>query len=380
MKRMSGLLLVWSLVFVSWSFSAHAEFGDLPTKHPYHRGLNYLQQKGLINGYDDNTVRADAPINRAEFLKLLLEGFDIPLQAGNACFTDINGSEWFATYVCTAKSKGIVDGLPDGSFQAWRNINKAESLKIIINVLGIPQKISTSRFSDVKGDAWFSDFVTTAEQGNFLEEQGSQFSPASNYSRGQIAEILYRILSAQDNNQTIYTGTETPRELSENEQQLLQWQLFALDHINQLRAENGVAPIKMNPLLNEVARIHSEDMARNIKAMSHDGSRGEQAHERIKQGKVPNLVGEGFNTLRVPDKIGWSGENVGMRNIWNFGGSGEAAIKNQHEWFMDEPEDIPNHRTTMLSTLYPFSEVGIGLSLDEQGNLWITEDYISRLE
>lgn len=378
MKKFLTLSILWTLALIPWTFSyTYASFGDLPTQHPYHRGIDYLQNKGIIKGYDDNTVRADRLINRAEFLKLLLEGFGTSLSPGSACFTDINGSEWFATYVCTAKSNGIVNGLPDGSFQPGRNINKVEAVKIIVNTLGIPQAITNSQFSDVNADDWFHDFVSSAEAGNFLEESGSRFSPGENYSRGQISEILFRILSSQDQNQTSYTGSNTSGKLDNQSQQLLEWQLFALDHINQLRAENGVEPIKMNPLLNEIARIHSEDMGVNIKEMSHDGSLGEQAHDRIKEGKVPVINGSGFTNIPFPKNIGWSGENVGMRNIKNFGNSGEKAIVSQHEWFMDEPTDVANHRTTMLSTLFPFTEVGIGLYLDDSGNLWITEDYIS---
>lgn len=81
-----------------------------------------------------------------------------------------------------------------------------------------------------------------------------------------------------------------------------------------------------------------------------------------------------------PDGIGWSGENIGRRYISGFYNDVEAAIVDQHEWFLDEPTDEGhNHRTTMLSSLAPFSEIGIGIYLDDEGIVWITEDYISRL-
>jgi len=151
----------------------------------------------------------------------------------------------------------------------------------------------------------------------------------------------------------------------------------ALNHMNQLRAENGKEPLVLNDLLSEIALAHSRDMAENLGAMSHDGSLGETASERIKQGKVPDFANPGqFTTLPYPDGIGWSGENVGMRDTHYFD-SIEAAIEDQHLWFMDEPDDEYNHRTTMLSTLAPFSTVGIGLYLDDIGRLWITEDFVS---
>lgn len=161
-----------------------------------------------------------------------------------------------------------------------------------------------------------------------------------------------------------------------------QWREFAFGHINQLRAENGnPGDLVMNSLLNDIAMTHSKDMSFNIKDMSHDGSLGETATERIKEGKVPDHENPGqFVYLPFPDGIGWSGENVGRRYVSGFNGDVEAAIVHQHEWFMDEPMDQGhNHRTTMLSSLAPFSEVGIGIYLDDEGIVWITEDFISRL-
>jgi len=158
-----------------------------------------------------------------------------------------------------------------------------------------------------------------------------------------------------------------------------QWRTFALGHINQIRAEYGRPALVINDILNEIAMIHSKDMAMYIHDMSHDGSLGETAPERIKQGKVPDLATHTLTTVPYPDGVGWAGENVGRRYLSAFGGDVEQAIVHQHEWFMDEPEDQGhNHRTTMLSSLAPFSEIGIGIYRDADDVLWITEDYMSR--
>ncbi len=162
-----------------------------------------------------------------------------------------------------------------------------------------------------------------------------------------------------------------------NAAQLKRAQTYALKNINEYRQKNGKSPVTLNKTLSEIALIHSKDMALNLKKMSHDGSLGEAAHERIKQGKVPDLKTNILTQVSFPENIARSGENVGMRNIKNFKGSLEKAILSQHQYFMNEPNEGVTHRTTMLSKDIPFSEVGIGLWLDEKGNLWITEDYIS---
>jgi uncharacterized protein YkwD len=156
------------------------------------------------------------------------------------------------------------------------------------------------------------------------------------------------------------------------------WRAFALADINRLRAENGGAPAATeNALLDRIATIHSKDMALNIKALSHDGSLGETAHERIREGKVPDVMNHVFMYVPHPDNIVWSAENVGFTTR-HGDQTVEESIAKIHGYFMDEPADQANHRTTMLGTMQAYSEVGIGPYVDADGTLWITEDYITK--
>jgi uncharacterized protein YkwD len=159
---------------------------------------------------------------------------------------------------------------------------------------------------------------------------------------------------------------------------LTAWRNYALQDINRIRREHGKSPLIMNDQLNEIAQRHSDDMSVYLKKMSHSGSLGEQSDERIKEGKVPNIDTHTFEHIDYPLNIGWSGENVGMRDTDSFSQDVEAAIAAQHVWFMDEPDGEYNHRTTMLSSMAPFTEIGIGLTLDSENRIWITEDFISR--
>ncbi|HTK59575.1 MAG TPA: CAP domain-containing protein [Candidatus Baltobacteraceae bacterium] len=155
------------------------------------------------------------------------------------------------------------------------------------------------------------------------------------------------------------------------------WRAFALEHINRLRESAGKGPLVMNLLMNRIATIHTRDMALYAKNLQHEGSLGETPDERIREGKVPDPTATSFITVPHPLDFGWSGENIGYTTLWNLDDSPTNGIAYLHEAFMDEPPDQPNHRTTMLSTLHPYDQVGIGPYVDATGKLWLTEDYIS---
>ena len=64
--RLSALLL----------FAAAAPafaFTDVSSKTSYNRAINALQEQGVVEGYSDGSFKASTRINRAEFLKIVLE-------------------------------------------------------------------------------------------------------------------------------------------------------------------------------------------------------------------------------------------------------------------------------------------------------------------
>ncbi len=152
---------------------------------------------------------------------------------------------------------------------------------------------------------------------------------------------------------------------------------FALDDINRIRIANGKPVLILNTDLSFIAEIHSRDMALHLGTLSHTGARGETARDRIALGKIPDLAGNGFMTAFHPDNVDWSGENIGMHTM-TASTAAANGIASLHELFLNEPANQENHRATMLSTFAPFSEVGIGIFVDSNNRLWLTEDYITR--
>jgi hypothetical protein len=160
--------------------------------------LQYLTGKGILLGYEDNTLRPNNPVNRAEFLKMLV----IALKAdttgfGKSCFTDVTGTEWYAPYVCFAKAAGWVKGYDGGKILAGNQISLAEALKIIVTA----QKWSTENLGElitpkawkvVKG-AWYMPYIHVAYNKFLLYNYrfAKDLDPAVLLSRKDVIVILF---------------------------------------------------------------------------------------------------------------------------------------------------------------------------------------------
>ncbi|MFC1616008.1 S-layer homology domain-containing protein [Patescibacteria group bacterium] len=171
-------------------------FSDVNTGDANSVAILYLKNNGIVNGYPDGNFKPSNPLNRAELMKILVEGIGIspdPTTYRN-CFPDVK-EDWYARYVCYAKSQGWVEGHPDGTFRPSSNVNKVEALKMLLETFGVETVIPEMQpYNDVYVHEWYAKYVSTASNLGLLEETGSNYWPGADITRGQVSENLYRLM------------------------------------------------------------------------------------------------------------------------------------------------------------------------------------------
>lgn len=165
---------------------ASVGFSDLSSGSPFFDAINYVKSEGIVSGYDDGTYKPDNQINRAEFVKIIADAVftedQISTCTPTKIFSDVNTGDWFYPYICAASNNKIIDGYSDGSFKPGNYINFAEASKIIVNAFG---------YETSSKDVWYQQFVEKLEEFNAIP--GSIYSVSKNISRGEMAEIIYRL-------------------------------------------------------------------------------------------------------------------------------------------------------------------------------------------
>lgn len=175
-------------------------FTDVSEAHPNAVAIQYIKDKGVMGGYANGTFRPFQAINRAEILKTLLTGFDYKITAGSKKlpFSDVAMTDWYLPYVQTAVSLGVVKGNPDGTFSPGNPINRAEFLKMMLLAYGAPLNDYpiTELYADVPRDAWFAPYVQYAKNNNLMApDKAGRFNPSASVTRAEVAETLYRLLT-----------------------------------------------------------------------------------------------------------------------------------------------------------------------------------------
>lgn len=174
-------------------------FPDLAEAPQYQNSILELYHLGVVQGYPDGTMRPNAPINRAEFLKILFETmqYRIDKESFSPRYTDVNPGDWFAPYIHEADSLGVIKGYPNGYFQPGWTVNLVEALKMAMNfsTIEILDDI-VYEFPDVPNTEWYSRLVKTAFREGILDdiEPGQKVFPSQLLTRGKAMQIVVRTL------------------------------------------------------------------------------------------------------------------------------------------------------------------------------------------
>ena len=147
--------------------------------------IGYMQQFGIVTGYEDGSFRPDAPVTRAEFAAIASR-FE-KLTQGSASFTDVPDTHWAVRYINFAATRGWVTGYEDGTFKPEHSITRAEVAAVTCRLLErsadqtyIRSHIGELRtFADVTESHWAYWYAMEAANGHDYTKSGG----SENWSR-----------------------------------------------------------------------------------------------------------------------------------------------------------------------------------------------------
>lgn len=255
-------------------------FSDVVDTHPYAEAIDLLRTRGIVNGYEDGTYRPGAPVNRAEFMQIVVratgraeaaqecvEGFHAEFGSDARFLSDVPPGAWFEPALCTAVSSGIVSGYDDGTFRPDRVIAVAEAAKILAGSFGL--------VSADASDPWYKRFVDALAEARALPADIGAFD--QQVDRGLLAEMTYLLVEPNHAHATV-----TYDDVG------LHGAAIAPDHdgilaaVNARRAAAGLSELSRHPLLDQAALSHSENMLRHD-FYAHEDPEGRRSGERIQE-------------------------------------------------------------------------------------------------
>ena len=176
-------------------------FSDVSDSDWFYDPVVWIYNEGLMTGTSATTFEPNTSTTRAMIVAMLARLENVT-SADSAGFTDVSGSDWYATAVNWAASEGIVGGFGDGTFQPNAPITREQLAAILMNYAQYKgQDVSARATLDTYSDAtaissWANDVMSWAvAEGLLTGVTNDQLQPQGNATRAQVAAILERFLA-----------------------------------------------------------------------------------------------------------------------------------------------------------------------------------------
>ena len=178
-------------------------FGDIKNS-PNKAAIEALAAREIINGMGDDSFAPNATMTRAQYATIVVKALGLTPKAGGK-FKDVAASAWYAPYVGTANAYGIVNGRSDTEFDPEGTITRQEAAVMTVRaakLCGLDTEIPESGINDILCDymdyrtiaSWATKAMAFCYANGILDTSDMNAEPAREILRGEVAEMLYRML------------------------------------------------------------------------------------------------------------------------------------------------------------------------------------------
>ena len=169
------LLVLAALMLAAQTVSA--KFYDISEDEAKDK-IEYLAEKGIINGTGDNMYTPERLVTRAEFAAMAVRAMGYK-GTGENKFSDISDPDWFYKDVLAAENAGVISGFPDGTFKPYENITHEQAVKLLVNIY------EKNYATDPAGDmaTMFDDYYDISDWARESVSKGTMLSIARGYDK-----------------------------------------------------------------------------------------------------------------------------------------------------------------------------------------------------
>ncbi len=192
LNRTLSLVLVLVMVFGMFGIASAATYSDAASVQ-YTEAVGVMTGIGAINGYTDGSFKPTGTISREEAAKMITYAVLGPTVASRLSvtatgFSDVANSRWSAPFIAYCVSKGIINGMGDGTFAPTANVTAYQLAKMMLCAAG------HGAANEFIGPSWELNVAVSANKlGVFTGTKSSDYTKAA--TREEAALYVFNALT-----------------------------------------------------------------------------------------------------------------------------------------------------------------------------------------
>lgn len=175
------------------------KFSDVSDGHWAKECIEYLADKGILNGIGNRMFAPERELTREEAVKLLIEAYDKLDKDAVSQLSDVKAGEWYYPYVASAEKIGLVKG--DGeNFGIGNKITRQDFAVMVLRmaeISGTKLSDSSEEFTDINDVSDYAkDSVLKLKASGIMSgDESGAFNPQSFSTRAMAAKVLYNLIT-----------------------------------------------------------------------------------------------------------------------------------------------------------------------------------------
>ena len=190
------------VTFAKDTISVVGPFADVSVDAWYADAVQYVVDKGMMNGTSENSFSPDETTTRGMIVTMLHRLENEPAASASA-FNDVAAGSWYADAVAWAAAQGVVNGISDTAFAPDTAITREQMAAILYRYaqlkgydVSVGENTNILSYTDA---ASISEYAIPAMQwacgaGLITGDTATTLNPLGNATRAEVATILMRFL------------------------------------------------------------------------------------------------------------------------------------------------------------------------------------------
>jgi len=180
--------------------SGYGPFGDIFGHWAEDRIISLIEN-GSIAGYPDGSVKPNIDMTRAEVITALIKAIGLePAKNPKLKFADIKSiPDWAQGYIQVAVDNGIIQGYPDNTYKANNKVTRSEFLVMAMKAYKYETSKNTSlKFADAKDiPSWALGYVAKAVETTIIEgyKEDNTVKPNNRITRAEVITIIDKCMT-----------------------------------------------------------------------------------------------------------------------------------------------------------------------------------------
>lgn len=182
------------------SLDIATSFLDLGDVEWAETAIRYLGLLEIVNGKGDRMFCPNDSVTREEFVKIIVNAFDVYDKDATCNFTDIPADHWAYSYVASAVKSGLIFGVSDNEFGEGSEITREQMATIIYRLMVKMNDIERMdsfpyEFEDMDEVSNYARYgILMLYNCGYIQGDNGKFYPRNTATRAESAQMIYNIL------------------------------------------------------------------------------------------------------------------------------------------------------------------------------------------